>query len=62
MVGQSPPYDSREVGRPEGLSESSRSSLRATKRQGETGARVELMVGQGPPYDSREVGQPEGLS
>ena len=62
MVGQGPPYDSREVGPAEGRTESSCSSLRATKRQRETGARVESMVGQGPPYDSREVGQPEGLS
>jgi len=62
MVGQSPPYDSREVGRPAGLAEGSCSSLQATKRHDNTETRLKLMVGQGPPYESREVGQPEGLT
>jgi len=56
MVGQGPPYDSREGGQLEGLTESSCSSLRTTKRRSKTEARVQLMAGQGPPYDSREGG------
>jgi hypothetical protein len=50
MVGQGPPYVSREVGEPDGLTERSCSSLQATKRPNNTGASVQLMVGQGPPY------------
>jgi hypothetical protein len=50
MVGQGPPYDSTGVGQPQGLTESSCSSPRATERQNNTEARMEPMVGQGPPY------------
>ena len=60
MVGQGPPYDSREVGQSAGPTESACSSLPATNAQSQTEARVELVLGQGPPYDALQVGQPEG--
>ncbi len=50
MVGQGPPYDGRRAVQPAGPTESSCSSLQATKRHDNAEARVELMVGQGSPY------------
>jgi len=55
MVGQGPPYDGCIARQTEGRTESSRSSLKATKRPNNTEASANLMVGQAPPYVPRGV-------